>query len=37
LFADVLRSTDEKLTWEVRGKRRAAFTTDFEYTSNPTQ
>ena len=37
LFADVLRSTDEKLSWEVRGKRRAAFTTNFEYTSDPAQ
>jgi hypothetical protein len=29
LHADVLRSTDPAPRWEVRGRRHAAFTTDF--------
>jgi hypothetical protein len=33
LHGDVLRSGDPALTWEVRGRRHAAFATDFEYTS----
>jgi hypothetical protein len=33
LHGDVLRSGDPALTWEVRGRRNAAFATDFEYTS----
>jgi hypothetical protein len=33
LFADHVRSTDESLSFEVRGKRKAAFATDFDYRS----
>jgi hypothetical protein len=33
LHGDVLHSGDPALTWEVRGRRNAAFATDFEYTS----
>jgi hypothetical protein len=33
LHADALRSTDPALRWEVRGRRHAAFTTDFDYRS----
>jgi len=33
LYADYLKSTDEALTWEVRGKRNASFATDFSYSS----
>src|SRR5262245_48607225 len=35
LHGDTLRSTDPALTWEVRGRRHAAFTTDFDYSSGP--
>lgn len=31
LYSDVLRSADPALRWEVRGRRGAAFTTDFDY------
>ncbi len=34
LHGDVLRSTDPALRWEVRGRRHAAFTTDFDYCSD---
>jgi hypothetical protein len=33
LYADILRSTDEALRWEIRGGRRASFATDFDYSS----
>jgi hypothetical protein len=33
LHADALRSTDPALRWEVKGRRHAAFTTDFDYRS----
>ena len=33
LHGDALRSTDPALRWEVRGRRHAAFTTDFDYRS----
>lgn len=33
MYADVVRSADPALRWEVRGKRHAAFATDFEYSS----
>ena len=35
LHGDALRSTDPVLRWEVRGRRHAAFTTDFDYSSDP--
>jgi hypothetical protein len=35
LYNDVLVSTDEVLRWEIRGKRRAAFASDFDYSSSP--
>ncbi len=35
LHGDALRSTDPALRWEVRGRRHAAFTTDFDYRSGP--
>ena len=35
LHGDTLRSTDPALRWEVRGRRNAAFTTDFDYSSGP--
>jgi hypothetical protein len=35
LHCDALRSTDPALRWEVRGRRHAAFTTDFDYRSGP--
>jgi hypothetical protein len=35
LHGEVLRSTDPALRWEVRGRRHAAFATDFDYSSNP--
>src|SRR5215470_15491685 len=31
LFSDVLESRDPALRWEVRGRRGASFTTDFDY------
>jgi hypothetical protein len=34
LHGDALRSTDPALRWEVRGRRNAAFTTDFDYRSD---
>jgi len=34
LHGDVLRSDDPALRWEVRGRRHAAFATDFEYASS---
>jgi hypothetical protein len=34
LHGDVLWSTDPELTWEVRGRRNASFTTDFDYESD---
>jgi len=33
LHADALLSTDPALRWEVKGRRHAAFTTDFDYRS----
>ena len=33
LHGDSLRSTDPALRWEVKGRRHAAFTTDFDYRS----
>jgi hypothetical protein len=35
LHGDALRSTDPVLCWEVKGRRHAAFTTDFDYSSGP--
>ena len=35
LHGDVLLSTDPVLRWEVRGRRNAAFATDFDYRSGP--
>jgi hypothetical protein len=35
LHGDLLRSTDPALRWEVRGRRNAAFATDFDYRSGP--
>jgi len=35
LHGDVLRSGDSALRWEVRGRRHAAFASDFDYTSAP--
>lgn len=35
LYADLLQSTDEALRWEIRGGRKAAFATDFDYRSAP--
>jgi hypothetical protein len=34
LHGDVLRSIDPALRWEVRGRRHAAFATDFDYRSD---
>jgi hypothetical protein len=34
LHGDALRSTDPALRWEVRGRRNAAFASDFDYRSN---
>jgi hypothetical protein len=34
LHGDVLQSTDQVLRWEVRGRRHAAFETDFDYRSD---
>ena len=34
LYADVLRSTDPEMTWEVVGRSKASFTTDFDYRSD---
>jgi len=34
LYADVRRSSDPALTWEVLGRRGAAFTTEFDYRSD---
>jgi hypothetical protein len=34
LYADVARSTDPALRWEVTGRRKAAFATDFDYRSD---
>jgi hypothetical protein len=34
LHGDVLTATDPALRWEVRGRRNAAFTTDFDYHSD---
>jgi hypothetical protein len=34
LHGDVVRSTDPALRWEVRGRRNAAFATDFDYRSD---
>jgi len=33
LHGDVLQATDPVLRWEVRGRRNASFTTDFDYAS----
>jgi len=33
LYGDVLQSGDPALRWEVRGRRHAAFTSDFDYSS----
>jgi hypothetical protein len=35
LHGDLLMSIDPALRWQVRGRRNAAFTTDFEYRSGP--
>jgi len=35
LHGDLLQSTDPALRWEVRGRRHAAFATDFDYSSDP--
>jgi hypothetical protein len=35
LHGDALESTDPALHWEVRGRRHAAFATDFDYRSGP--
>jgi len=35
LHGDALQSTDPVLRWEVKGRRHAAFTTDFDYSSGP--
>jgi hypothetical protein len=35
LYGEKLRSTDPELRWEVRGRRHAAFATDFDYSSGP--
>jgi hypothetical protein len=35
LHGDALLSTDPVLRWEVKGRRHAAFTTDFDYSSGP--
>jgi hypothetical protein len=35
LHGEGLRSTDPELHWEVRGRRHAAFATDFDYSSGP--
>jgi hypothetical protein len=35
LHGEGLRSTDPALRWEVRGRRHAAFATDFDYRSSP--
>jgi hypothetical protein len=35
LHGDVLQSADPALRWEVRGRRHAAFATDFDYRSDP--
>ncbi len=35
LHGDALQSTDPALRWEVRGRRNASFTTDFDYRSGP--
>jgi hypothetical protein len=35
LHGEALRSTDPALRWEVRGRRHAAFVTDFDYRSSP--
>jgi len=35
LHGDSLQSTDPALRWEVRGRRNAAFATDFDYRSAP--
>jgi hypothetical protein len=34
LHGDTLQSTDPALRWEVRGRRHAAFATDFDYRSD---
>ena len=34
LHGDALQSTDPALRWEVRGRRHAAFATDFDYRSD---
>jgi hypothetical protein len=31
MYADVVRSTDPALRWEVTGRRKASFATDFDY------
>ena len=33
LFGDVLESSDEPMRWEIRGRRNAAFETEFDYRS----
>jgi hypothetical protein len=35
LHGDTLQATDPALRWEVKGRRHAAFTTDFAYSSGP--
>ena len=34
LFGDVLESSDEPMQWSIRGRRNAAFATDFDYRSD---
>ena len=34
LYGTMLASTDDSMTWMIRGKRNASFTSDFEYRSS---
>jgi hypothetical protein len=35
LYADVVRSTDPALHWQIMGRRKASFTSDFDYRADP--